>query len=230
MQGLIKLSIFGLLGALATVASAQVQYLTSYDVTLDFGSPVTNIMMGEKTEGGGSLTWAFEASGNGTTTLNNPFPSPEPKTSALLIGIVQDLPGDPEGQKHVVLMMDNNAASLVNHIAWGTVFPTTLEEQLISDLELATSGQDWEIIQPGLDGVSTFLDGEAMNILGPGGFTDSAWFDLNDSFTVMAFSDGQVIGSGQSHLAAVPEPTSCAAIGIGLIAMVRRRKVKASIG
>jgi len=216
--------------ALAVVASAtagaQVQYFTNYSVHNDMGGPITNIMMAEEVDNGGSLTWAFQADGEGDSLLQNPFPGSVPVQRALLIGLVQDLPEDPEGQKHIVLMMDNNAAALANHIAWGTLFPTTLEDQLIADLELATSGQDWEIIQPGLDAVSNFLGGEAKNILGPGGSSNSAWFNMGGSFSVMAFSEGQQIGSGQSFVTAVPEPASLGALCIGAAAFLRRRKAK----
>lgn len=215
-------SFLALVVAVSATAGAQTQYFTNYDVHLDLGSDVTNIMIAEETESGGSLTWAFTAFGNGDSLLQNPFPNSVPAQRAMLIGLTQDLPGDPEGQKHIVLMIDNNAAALSNHIAWGTLFPTTLEAQLIADLELATSGQDWEVIQPGLDSVFNFVGGEAKNILGPGGSSNSAWFNLGDSFSVMAFSDGQQIGSGQSFVTAVPEPASMGALAVGVLACLRR--------
>jgi hypothetical protein len=217
--------ILALLGACGTLASAT-QYFTSYHVTLEpeFSSPVTNIMMFEEHNSGGSATWAFQAAGGATSVLNNPFPHNPVPVRSFLMGITQDLPGDPEGQKHVVLFMDDFAASLTNHIAWGTIFRNTLESDLIAALELATSGQDWPIIQPGLNFIDAFNQGDARNILGPGGFTYSAYFQTGGTFSVMAFSDGTQIGQGFSAITAVPEPASLAALGLGAIAFLRKRR------
>lgn len=210
-------------------AAAEVQYVTSYTATLDTGQPVTNIMMFEEGEGFGSSTWAFSMDGQGTSTITNPFPANDIVQQSLLIGIVEDLISDPSAvpsavsQKHIVLFMDDNAAALSNHIAWGTLFPSTLEEQLIADLELATSGQDWPIIQPGLDGVDAFVYGDARTgILAPGGIPTSAWFATGGTFTVMLWSDGTVVGSGTSAITQVPEPMSMILMGVGALILRRR--------
>lgn len=183
-------------------------------------------MMYEETTTGSSLTWPFNAVSPGDTVLYNPFPKSDPTTGALLLGITHDLPGDAPGQKHAVLFMDDYAASLAEHIAWGTLFRNTLEEGLISDIELATSGQDWPIIQPGLDGVSNFVNGDAKTgILQPDGTPQSTLFAPTGSFTVMSFSDGTVLGHGvASEIQTTPEPASMAFLGFGALALIRRRK------
>lgn len=214
-----------LCAAAATLHVAHADYLTSYTVTLDIGKPVTNIMMYEEGDGFGGATWAFTANGMGTTELVNPFPKSWFPTSSFLVGIVQGLPGDgtPE-QKHAVLFMDDTAAQLSNHIAWGTLFRTTLEDQLIAAIELATSGQDWPIIQPGLDAMGAYVGGDAKTgILGPGGAVFSAWFAPGGTFSVMAFSDGAVIGTGTSTVADVPEPTVASGLLLGTCLLRRRR-------
>lgn len=220
----IRVSILACLAVSASLANAQ-QYMSNYLTTVDLGRPVTNLLMVEDNAGGGgSVTWAFTAEGESTTLLSNPFPSDFPVTSSLLIGLVQDLDGDPSGQKHVVLFMNDDAASNVQHIAWGTIFTTTLEPQLIADIELATSGQDWEIIQPGLDGVWEFAQAAKSARVGPGGQEGSAWFDMEGGFSLVAFSDGQTIGSGTSYNSVVPEPASLAALGVGALALIRRKR------
>lgn len=221
-----RTSLAALCAVAATFSVAQADYVTSYTVTLDIGQPVTNIMLCEEGNGFGSMTWAFSASGDGTTELVNPFPTTEPVASSFLVGIVQDLPGDGSpDQKHAVLFMDDTAAQLSNNIAWGTLFRTTLEDQLIAAIELATSGQDWPIIQPGLDAVNAFTQGDAKNgILGPGGAVFSAWFATGGTFSVLAFSDGTVIGTGSSAVTFVPEPGALGGLLLGTY-MLRRRRI-----
>jgi hypothetical protein len=203
-------------------------YFVSYEVTLDAGFPdVTNILIAQKTENGGGLSWAYSAEGGlspTTTTINDGFVKTEPITANLLIGLTQGLSGFPPTQKHVVLMISDASAALADNIAWGTLFPTTLEANIIAAIELATSGQPFEIIQPGIDAISDFIDGEGSSILGPGGFSTSTYFGLNQSFTVMAFTDGKQIGAGQSITTPVPEPSSFVAIGVaGLVLAAARR-------
>lgn len=198
--------LFPALAFVASVEIAAADYLTSYTVTLDTGQPVTNIMMFEAGPSWGGVTWSFGASGEGQTVLTNPFPKHDPTDATLMMGLVQGLVSDqnPE-QKHIVLFMSNEAADLSENIAWGTLFRNTLEEQLIADLELATSGQDWPIIQPGLDAVFAFVDNDATyGILGPGGVEVSAWFVPEGSFSVMTWSDGVRVGSGTGELIQLP--------------------------
>jgi hypothetical protein len=139
------------------------------------------------------------------------------------MGIVQDFPGDASGQKHVVLFMSDDAANLSNNIAWGTLFQNTLEDALIADIELATSGQDWPIIQPGLDAVSAFTNGDAMN-LGSESVPVSAWFATGGTFSVATWSDGTIIGSGFSEITPVPEPATMSLLSIGVLSLIRRKK------
>lgn len=207
---------------------ARAGYNTQY--TVDFDGPdsyeITNIMMYEEGPGTSSLTWPFRAVSPGHNVLYNPFSTDSPTQASLLLGITHDLPNDAPGQKHVVLFMDTYAAQLAEHIAWGTLFRNTLEENLISDIELATSGQDWNIIQPGLDHVFAFANGDAKTgILQPTGAPQSALFVPNGQFAVMSFSDGAILGYGTAEtIQTTPEPASMAALGMGALALLRRRK------
>jgi hypothetical protein len=218
----------------AAAAPARAGYFTSYEVTLDAGySDVTNIVLMERDSLGGSSTWAFTALGDpsrpSTTVINNPFEAERPTAESFLIGLTKDLPGDAEGQEHVVLMMDDTAADLANHIAWGTLFRNTLEQDVIDAIKLGTSGQDFPIVLPGINFLSDFANGDGTTgILGPLGVPRPVWFATGGTFSVMSFSDGLKIGSGISRITPTPEPTSLALVGVGTLAMLgglwRRRR------
>ncbi len=208
--------------------AARADYQTSYTATLNLGpeNPVTNIMLLEAGQDFGSATWPFSVAGQGESTITNPFFWPVPITRALLLGIVTGLPNDgtPE-QKHIVMFMDPTAAQLANHIAWGTLFRHTLEEDLIDAIELSTSGQDWPIIQPGLDFVGAFANGDAeTGILGPGGVPHSAWVNTPGPLAVMTFSDGEIVGMGEAFVTFVPEPATLTLLALGGMLVTRARR------
>lgn len=232
MQRKLKLglAVLAAIAGSASVASAVGVYQTSYtlNLTADItgGQPITNIMLLEENDGFGATTWAFGADGEGQTTITNPFLTEAPITRSLLVGLIQDLPGDAPGQKHVVLIMDPTAAALSENIAWGTLFRNTLEDQLIADIELATSGQPFELIQPGLDGLGQFANGDARDgILDPQGVPVSAYFATGGEFVVESWSSGTVLGRGTSAVVAVPEPASVGIVVVaaGVVGLRRRR-------
>lgn len=179
-------------------------------------------------DGGSGVFWPSSVSAAGGT-ITDPFKksSANPPLKGLLLGIVNDLPGDAPGQVHMVLMMDNAAASAATGSAWSATFPATSEDQLAADVKfsmendrstLDAAGQaQWDAA---FDNVNTFANVHqdkwfAMSASVPGTTTSS-------SFTVMAWSDGQVIGQGMADvttLAAVPEPGTYALMLAGLLAV-----------
>jgi hypothetical protein len=215
--------------AIAALGTARAELLTlsSYNVTLADGMPdVTRIMMLEESADSSSLTWAFSAAGGSTTFLQNPFVHSSPITTSLLIGLVEGLPLDASAnQKHLVLFMDSTTAAASANIAWGTLFLNTDEDQLIANLELATSGLPFEDIGPGVDAIFAFGSGDAKNIPGSLGPV-SAWFNVGSSFSVMAFSDGTVIGTSESFNTLTPEPGTSVLVFTALViagVAIRRR-------
>jgi len=227
----------------AALPALAVQYQTSYTVTPVAGMPqITHLMLAESASSdpasGTSLTWAFQTDAYPfVTTITNPFPTDVPTVSSLAIGIVQDLPNDAPGQEHLVLFMDPAAAARVQQIAWGSVFTTTLEDELMQSVHDATSGLPFDdpTLQAGLNAVFDFVDHAATNAqVGPGGTSGSAWFATGGAFSVVAWSDAQTIASGVSSIAtvsAVPEPQVYALMlgGIGIVAWTARRRSPARL-
>lgn len=222
--------------ALPARADAPEDIRLSYTVTLDQPLPaITNIVTFNSYANGSGAWWAATIpAGTTAATIDDPFMKSSANTpvDALMLGLVQDLPGDAAGQMHVVMMMSDAAAAAARHIAWGTLFRNTDEDSLVAAIELATSGQDWELIQPGVDAIFAFAQGDARSgILGPGSMPIDAWFALgavvpgtttSSNFSMMAFSSGELIGTGTSlvtTLAPVPEPASGALLAIGLTAI-----------
>lgn len=215
----------------------------SYAVTLNNAGPaITNIMTFNRYDNGGGAWWATEVPAGVTAhTITDPFlkSSSNKPLEALLLGLVQDLPNDAPGQQHVVVMMSDAAAAAAQGVAWGTLFRDTQEEDVIAAIELSTSGQDVALIQPGLDTLNVFTEGDArFGILDGLAQPLSTWFSFGavqagatsfSNFSVLAFSDGQLLGHGSAALQAltpVPEPGSASQglAGLALLGLLLRRR------
>lgn len=194
--------------------SSRASYITSYTVNLDPGQRVTNILMLEEGAGYSAKTWAFEAL-SGTTVLDDSYAHPTEIVSSLLAGVM-----DNGGQKHIVLFVSDAAAASWAGVAWEDLFPNTVEDDLIAAIELATSGQGFPEILPALAAMDQFANGDARS--------REAWFGTKGSFSVLAFSNGQKLGTGTStvtHIPDAPEPAGAGLAGLGLtaVALLRRR-------
>lgn len=197
-------------------------------------------------ESGWGVSTSFYNNGNGarnsdtvTVSMDTGPDSTEPYlTRSLFFGVIQGLPqditdGNPD-QKHLVLFVNNDAAAAMKDIAYGTIFGTDnqtyhiTEESLIDAIE--TVHRDDLTDEQKLDYYQTIYDfrdtvAHQANV-GPNGTPGDIWFGPNQSFSIVMFSDGTTIGSGTSsyRAAPVPEPASFAALGLGAVALLRRRR------
>lgn len=228
------------------VAMVPLDIQLSYEVSTSITQPITNIIKFNEYENGGGAAWPDQLPfGSGTLTDGFLKSSTNKPLTALLMGLTSELPGDASGQKHLVLMVSNEAAALSQGIAFGTLFPTVTEEQVITALEFQTgvtrtdaNAAEWDAQA---DFLGQFTQGSLKNVPGPGGITQSAWFGLGavvpgavttTNFSVLAFSDGQVIGTGVAkldNLSAVPEPATLglALTGVLIAGVASRRRAQA---
>lgn len=157
---------------------------------------------------------------------------------SFFFGVMDALPTDAPGQQHLVLFMNPTAASNVQDIAYGTLFGTSnqpyqyTEETVIDALEKLHD----PTIADGDKGeyrtiVDNFRDAVAKNAnVGPDGAVDTAWFMPSEGFSIVTFSDGNIVGSGTNTYTTrftplpTPEPAPLIALATGALALLRRRR------
>ena len=210
--------------ALASERSSQ-SYYDYFNFTSSYA--ISDILRFNVDNGsGGGIGWPFSATaGSNVNALG--YGSPYGVNNIFFMGLATGLPGDASGQQHVVLLTNTAFANSAANIAWGTLFPHTLEPTLITDLQTAfapNSNPNSTTLNNAVNDMYTFGYGTGDAVTGPNGpinFTPGA------NFSIIAFSGGKIIGQGTSYqVAAVPEPGEWAlmASGLGLLGFIAIRR------
>jgi MYXO-CTERM domain-containing protein len=180
------------------------------------------------------------AAPQGTSTISVNYGESVPITSTFMIGVTTEIVGETTG---AVVLFTNNAFAtantgndlntiffdLLNYSEWytdqltpgsiaGESTPSNGEATLIADL------QSWT--QDEVD-LYHFAAGDTMFPFMPAGAISSISFAPGASFKAIAFSGGQIIGTGTSVASPTPEPATWALwlLGLGAVGgMMRRRK------
>ena len=209
--------------SMANATSAVTDWSTaSFLVSLESGvAPITNIQINTSyrlNQGSASAMYTAPA---GTNVLTIQYLTNQPPRTAFMIGRTQNLPGDTPGTDHLVLFINQAAAAAAEGKSWNDLYPGVSESEL---LDLVTPTTMNELVK-----FSNFVSNQStLGLFGEAGAVASPWFNIGESFKVVAFSNGRIIGSGRSALDVlmVPEPETVACVFSGLMALAITRVVR----
>lgn len=179
---------------------------------------IRSIVLLQYTVGGGGSTNSFEVFAP-STMITDPFLKTEAITDTYFLGVS---PFDGESGDHLVLALDDDYAAGLLGFDFTELFPTFNEADLIAALDLLATPDNDNAAEKeaAFDLIGSFSD----QVRGNGGTFGSV-----DTFSLVGFSAGASVGSGESSITVVPEPTTWALLIAGFGgagAMLRRRRAK----
>jgi hypothetical protein len=192
----------------------------TYNVTLQEGiTGVSDILFVNETSKGPSWSWPYSfssGSSSATQVYANFFPAVE---ATIAVGLVTDLPGDPSGDTTTHLAVFGNFLPDQIGDTFSSLFPDANESALINDLTHVFDSAD----------TPTSTTNAAFSAFVLPFFkdatTDGLLISPGSSFEAVAFSTGQLIGTGTFEVVNTPEPTyvgTLAFLFCGLVALRRR--------
>ena len=206
----------------------------SYSLTLGATSPdMTDILIFETypSQYAYASSYSFQAAGNATTVIVNPFNLRGLPAESFLMGIVNGLPSDGNSPvDHLVFFLNPSVATTIlnQNLSFESLFPGTSEADLLTTFETvvrtASGTPDWNAAYSSL--TSFFFNSvQSMTITTADGTStvDGFFAGATDSTpgeaTAIAFTDPQQIGTATSHIVglSVPEPSSLTLAGIGAL-------------
>jgi hypothetical protein len=186
----------------------------NYNVTLQNGiQGVTDIVFLEQLSSGNGVTWPYSlTAGSSTASALWPLSFPAIVATAA-VGLATGVPGDPSP---TLVVFGNFSSSQIGQ-SFSTLFPDLDETSLIAFLETVSDPQG---IPGGVVASTlkpTILDAESLGIM----------IAPNSSFDAVAFSNGQLIGTGTMDITnPAPEPSSLSLLLLGISAATGLRLVQ----
>jgi hypothetical protein len=178
-----------------------------YNVTLNEGvGGVSNILVYNVTTLSFAETWPYSLSSGSSSFTENYQTTFPPVTGSLVLGLTTNLPGDPLGvtTTHLVVFGDFTPSEIGE--SFSTLFPDANESALIYDLTnvFVVDASSPALYAARVDDVDPLInDAQGLGLLVPPGGT----FDL------VAFTNGQLIGTGMSEIV-TPEPATQSLMGL----------------
>lgn len=211
-------SALALLAALATsaaVLAAPGDITVNHELRDGADVPFSIMFQQDADLNGGGTSWPYSFSGTGS--FQNPFSQGEDVGLLTMLGLytLNDSGFTGDG---VAILLNQTAAANAVEFEFEVFFPGYTEEEIISALEALRDS----------NGNQAEVDA-AFEVLNP--FVNSNWgnFATNgENGTFVGFSTGTNLGPGSWSQQPVPEPGLMIGAGLGLAALIARRRKKSA--
>jgi hypothetical protein len=189
-------------------------------------SGVTDIAIITSNSLGVGVQWSYSLSPN-SSSFSADVGTATPLQGTLAIGIATDLPGDPSGvtTNHLVVLGNFTPSQIAE--GYG-LFPGTDEGEMISDLQSVFCSPNGVGACPAYSpGAIQYAFTYNLQPFALDAEADGLFVPNDSSLDVVAFSSGQLIGTGFSSIS-VPEPMTLSLFGAGAVGVcaLRRKKKK----